>query len=193
MQQAALLLPLQARRPGRPDNSPAVAVDTLQRSSYAHSLNVAFAQQQQQQGGAAGAAANVAALLSLQVLLSLDPHGARVQPRQELLYYTPAGFHVAVCKTLMNGLQPQLPGRGPLSITWSQAALPVWYVWWHIGLLAYQQTQKQQQGRPPGSSGGSSSGSSGGRSSGGSSSGSSGGSGNNGGGMQALYDNPDAR
>jgi hypothetical protein len=133
----------------------------LARSTYARSQNVAFAQQHSQ--------GQLAALLSMHALLALDPHGARVQPHQELLYYTPAGFHVAVCKTLMQTLklpaqvqqqqheqqlpQPQKQQQQQqqqqcdlLSQPWSQAAFPAWYVWWHIGLLAYRIQQQQQTG-----------------------------------------------
>lgn len=140
----------------------------------------------------------------MQALLALDPHSARVQPRPELLYFTPAGFHVSVMKTLMEGLvmwpsthaeasrpskhdqfssmqqgmnalrsqgkqqQQQLQQEqvqqqqrdGPQAEQqqqghcqqlqqnvpfWSQAVFPAWYMWWHIGLLAYHQQQQQQR------------------------------------------------
>ena len=123
-----------------------------------------------------------AAVLSLQVLLALDPHGARVQPRPELLFYTPAGFHSAVCKTIVQATVLPAPPPAPEPAAgeagddvaaaaaagdaddvdsmeggscevrpphylqaWSDALLPAWYVWWHIGLLAYHQQQQQQQ------------------------------------------------
>jgi hypothetical protein len=38
-----------------------------------------------------------------------------------------------------------------LAQPWSQAAFPAWYVWWHIGLLAYHIQQQQQQQHPIGS------------------------------------------
>jgi hypothetical protein len=126
-----------------------------------------------------------AAVLSMQVLLALDPHGARVQPRPELLFYTPAGFHAAVCKTIVQAaLLPAPPTAAPEPAgeggdaaaaaaaaaaadddvdslegtssevrpphylqAWSDALLPAWYVWWHIGLLAYHQQQQRQQQR----------------------------------------------
>jgi len=175
--QVELLLPLHVRvydRKSSPEEDQA-------RCAYAHSLNAAFAQQ--------GADAQAAALLSLQALLALDPHGARVQPRPELLYYTPSGFHAAVCKTLMQALQlpPFRPAeqvwRGASSRrslaagsrsasqqqqqslhphgssgdqqqqqqstlephklqAWGEVLLPSYYVWWHIGLLAYHQQQQ---------------------------------------------------
>jgi hypothetical protein len=215
----ALLLPLTGREPKQ--NSPRKArldEETSARCSYAKALNVGFARQ--------GSDAQTAAVLSLQVLLSLDPHGARVQPKPELLFYTPAGFHAAVCKTLMQAVhlnplgvsvaavQGQLGcaanssssgGRfiGPLEAAgsgqgtyhtngislsdhhhqqqqqqqqrdlvsdrlqqphplqaWSCAAFPAWYVWWHIGLLAYQQQQQQGPGGGLGTIGSSSSSSS---------------------------------
>jgi hypothetical protein len=201
----ALLLPLNGREPKQnlPQKS-RLEEETAARSGYAKALNVGFARQ--------GSNAQTAAVLSLQVLLSLDPHGARVQPKPELLFYTPAGFHAAVCKTLMQALQinpwgaPVAAAQGQLgcvansssgsgsggrfigpleaagsgqgtchtngiSLTqqqqqqqqqqqelvpdrqqqphplqaWSCAAFPAWYVWWHIGLLAYHQQQQQQQ------------------------------------------------
>jgi hypothetical protein len=141
-QQLALLLQFEAREARDCEST---VIEDQARGSYTHSLNAAFVEQ--------GADAQAAALLSQQALLALDPHGARVQPRPELLFYTPAGFHATVCKTLMQatqllpglqqqGQQQQIQGAHPLQL-WTAAALPAWYVWWHIGLLAYHQ---QQQG-----------------------------------------------
>jgi hypothetical protein len=153
-QQLALLLRHQVRQHGvaKPP-----AHEDADRCSYTHSLNAAFVEQ--------GADAQAAALLSLQALLALDPHGARVQPRPELLFYTPAGFHAAVCKTLMQAIQPlpglqqqgqqeqgQIQGMHPLQ-AWTAATFPAWHMWWHIGLLAYHQQQQaavQQQHLPDG-------------------------------------------
>jgi hypothetical protein len=120
----------------------------------------------------------VAAVLSRLALLALDPHGARVQPRPELLFFTPAGFHAAVSKTLLQCFQlppvqapaaleaaaaavaagnraqassqeqQQLIEQRPQSHylqAWSDVLFPAWYMWWHIGLLAYH--QQQQLGR----------------------------------------------
>jgi hypothetical protein len=177
----SLLLPLFVRKP---DKCPIRDKCIQERSDRAHSLNLGFMQQ--------GAEGTAAAVLSLQALLCLDPHGARVQPRPELLFYT---FHAAVAKTLMqalqqpasvavvhvgsactNGTSADADHRGNNAeqqqqqqtvggsqqqqqqqqgshwlharCAWTSAALPVWYVWWHIGLLAYHQ-QVQQQGQQP--------------------------------------------
>jgi hypothetical protein len=205
----ALLLPLRVREPTRLRDGAAAAEDAAIRGQYAQRLSAAYAQQ--------GPDGQVAAVLSLQALLSLDPHGARVQPRPELLFYTPAGFHAAVAKTLMQALQP-VPQNQRLhlqatagqahaggsglsngtsaaaaagSVTqqqeqpeqqqteeeeedqhstephylqaWTSAALPVWYVWWHVGLLAYQQQQQAVAAGGSSSRGASAKGSSGGR------------------------------
>jgi hypothetical protein len=80
-----------------------------------------------------------AAITSLQVLLSLDPHGDRVQPDPDLLYFTPAGFSAAVSKALMTYCLPDQQQH------WCGPGLPVWYVWWHLGLAAYQTDQQLQQ------------------------------------------------
>jgi hypothetical protein len=188
---------MQILLPARVRNARARVADTvLQRSTFARELNFGFAQQ--------GADGQVAALLSMQALLALDPHSARVQPRPELLYFTPAGFHVSVLKTLMNavvmwpsahpntarssqhegansmqqamtksqdsveqqqqelqeqahqeqqqqrdGVHAEVQQQGHFQQVqqdvpfWSQAAFPAWYMWWHIGLLAYHQQQQQ--------------------------------------------------
>jgi hypothetical protein len=198
LEQMNLLLPANVR------NSRARRGDSyrFQRATFARELNLRFAQQ--------GVDGQVAALLSMQALLALDPHSARVQPKPELLYFTPAGFHVSVMKTLTDALvawpsvlsaEPSQPGEQegagsaqqdmpglqrqtkrqqqqqqqdelryeqqqqqdelqyeqqqqgsscnqPLVQNipfWSQAALPAWYMWWHIGLLAYHEQQHQQQ------------------------------------------------
>jgi hypothetical protein len=91
LDQMNLMLPARARNPRGAGDS-----YRLQRAMFARELNLGFAQQ--------GADGQVAALLSMQALLALDPHSARVQPKPELLYFTPAGFHVSVMKTLMEGL-----------------------------------------------------------------------------------------
>jgi len=130
--QMQLILPLHARVPRRPSRDFAAVPPNIIRTTHAHQLNVAFARQ--------GQIAQTAALLSLQTLRALDPHAARVQPRPELLYYTPSGFHAAVCKTLMQAVQ-----ENPGADRWSLCELPAWHMWWHIGLLAYQLQQQQQQ------------------------------------------------
>jgi len=173
--QMALLLPpsvASASKLAR-DDPAAAAV----RQTYACSLNVAAAHK--------SALHSSAAVVSMQVLLALDPHGARLQPRPELLYYTPSGFHAAVSKTLMQAMQLPLPPHGAASgassastaagsqdqqqlqqqdcqtgqglkpptemgqqqsylQAWSGVAFPAYYVWWHIGLLAYHQEQQLQ-------------------------------------------------
>jgi hypothetical protein len=219
-QEEALLLPASVRFiPHREDID--WAGEELQRCRHAQMCNVSFMQQ--------GPAGQVAAVLSLQALLSLDPHGARVQQRPELLFYTPAGFHAAVAKTLMQALQggasagvggsshkaaaastqqqQQQQDQDPMQPhplhAWSEALLPVWYVWWHIGLLAYQQQQQQQAAAAGGSksssgtSAGSGSGNSNGRESsngrGGSSSSSSSGKHTPREALKDMYASPDAR
>jgi hypothetical protein len=204
------------------------------RREYAQNLNLAFHHQLSSSGQAA-------AVLSLQVLLSLDPHGARVQPKPELLFYTPAGFHAAVCKTLMQAVvvpqhesnadaryagklaalllaareesaavaggtqqqqqqQQQQEQGDPNQVSytneqnphylqaWSEVLFPAWYVWWHIGLLAYHQQQQQQQQHNTGNSAaaavGCRAGSSGGGDGGGSATAVQ---------AQELYNSPDAR
>jgi hypothetical protein len=202
----ALLLPrnLRSVQTKSPD-----AEETTARESYARVLNAGFAAQ--------GAHGQAAAVLSLQVLLSLDPHGARVQPKPELLFYTPAGFHAAVCKTLMQAVSPGHWGAASCSVlqqqqqaavvppwrrqqlteqqqqqqphplqAWSCAAFPAWYVWWHIGLLAYHQQQQQQHntGNLAAATVGCRAGSSGGGDGGGSATAVQ---------AQELYNSPDAR
>jgi hypothetical protein len=175
----ALVLPLNARQPPVHADSALAWAQQQAQASYAHRLNVAFAETQLQ---LPHEKVLTAALLSMHALLALDPHGARVQPRQELLCYTPAGFHVAVCKTLMDGLQlpPQQQQQQQQQEQqmaeqqrqyWGQADFPAWFMWWHIGLLDYQQQQRHKQqrqqwrqqrqaaGRVPSSSSSSSSGS----------------------------------
>jgi hypothetical protein len=178
--QLALLLPLHVRSTDRVKEQEAAA-EAAARARYAHCLSASFALQ--------GADAQAAALLSLHALLAMDPHTARMQPRPELLFYTPAGFHAAVCKTLMQAVevtsgvplqsaaaaaygntnrsssiggwtagtaaaaggsacqqqQDQAGGQPkPHHLqAWSAATFPAWYVWWHMGLMAYQQQQQQ--------------------------------------------------
>jgi hypothetical protein len=145
--ETALLLPLHARR-----STEGHIFDGFvrERSEFVHALNLGFAQQ--------GSEGTTAALLSMHALLALDPHGARVQPQPELLYYTPAGFHTAVCKTSMQAMQPMMAAaqqqqqcdggsqqQQQQQQFWSGVEFPARYVWWHIGLLAYHQQQQQQQ------------------------------------------------
>jgi hypothetical protein len=194
------------------------AEETTARESYAGVLNAGFATQ--------GAHGQAAAVLSLQVLLSLDPHGARAQPKPELLFYTPAGFHAAVCKTLMQAVSPGHWGAASCSVSqqqqqqqqqqqaavvppwrrqqltgqqqqqhplqaWSCAAFPAWYVWWHIGLLAYHQQQQQQHNT--GNAAAAAVGCIAGSSSSSSSSGGDGGGSGTAVQAQELYNSPDAR
>jgi hypothetical protein len=180
-QQMALLLPGAISDAWHVPSSVRDKAAAAERKRYGYALDAGFADQ--------SGNAQAAALLSLQALLALDPHGARVQPRPELLFYTPAGFHAAVCKTLMQAVQVPAPpaataaaagaGAGaeaavgvsqqvgglqektesPLSQmladdryprphylqAWSEVVFPAWYMWWHIGLLAYHQQQQQHQ------------------------------------------------
>jgi hypothetical protein len=178
-----LLLPSRIRDAWYREGSPHEAARAAARKHYAWALNTAF---ESQPGNS-----QAAAVLSLHSLLALDPHGARVQPRPELLFYTPAGFHAAVCKTLMQALQvPAVQGPAPSAAAtaaaaaasdagaesdsgqevgsegaekpfsqmldsgfpsphylqaWSDVLFPAWYMWWHIGLLAYHQQQQLSQ------------------------------------------------
>jgi hypothetical protein len=71
----------------------------------------------------------------------------------------------------MSGGEHDAPQQG--AVSWCQQALPEWYVWWHLGLVAYH--EQQQQG-PQGTARCSSSGS-----------------GTPGVSMRSLYTNPAAR
>jgi hypothetical protein len=104
--------------------------DAAATARYARSLNTAFSLQ--------GATGQTAALLSMHALLALDPHAARVQPRPELLFYTPAGFHAAVSKVLLQCLQfPPAVKQLPIPQAGSAAA----------GESSGDQQQHQQEGR----------------------------------------------
>jgi hypothetical protein len=164
-QQMQLLLPKAITQVNEQDGKQDINQDAAV-SHYARLLNSA-SQQASMRGSAA-------AVLSLHALLALDPHGARMQPRPELLFYTPAGFHAAVSKVLLQSSQlppasdaaaaagnrdgqqvnssqqqQQLGEEGvqPHHLqSFSDVLFPAWYMWWHIGLLAYHQ-QQQQPGR----------------------------------------------
>jgi hypothetical protein len=141
----------------REDTDDVMKAEAAARRAHAQSLNAGFWQRD-------AAETQTAALLSLHALLALDPHGARVQPHPDLLYYTPAGFHAAASKCLLQHLVGESPAWPPPSVArtagdgspdpaqrklrrhrWSDPALPAWYVWWHLGLVAYHQHRQGQQ------------------------------------------------